>query len=56
MTIPVVVVVDSFVEHTFDHHNYYFDKPIEVDIALVVLDIHSGFVMEELMVFQDIVE
>jgi hypothetical protein len=55
MTIPVAVVVDSFVEHTFDHHNYYFDKPIEVDIALV-LDIHSGFVMEELMAFPDIVE
>jgi hypothetical protein len=36
----VVVVVDLFVERTFDHHSYYSDKPVEVDIAWVVADIH----------------
>jgi hypothetical protein len=36
----LVVVVDLFVERTFDHHSYYSDKPVEVDIVWVVADIH----------------
>jgi hypothetical protein len=61
----LVAVVDSFVERTFDHHNYYFDKPIGVDIAWAVVDNHLAsadrcssylLLMEEPMVPQDIEE
>ncbi len=55
----LVAVVDSFVVHTFDRHSYYFDRPVEVDIASVLrihLALMDTYSLEELMALVDIVE